>query len=101
MGEYLLLRGAFLIQRGRVTVRGMKTLSFFLFFLLVTSVVSGVAQEGAVKEIVVFGNERVDKAIILKEIGSKVGDPFSQARAREDIKAISRRGYFGDVQADG
>jgi outer membrane protein insertion porin family len=100
MGEYLLLRGSFLIRRRCITVRGMKILSFFLFFLLVASVVSGLAQERVIKEVVVFGNERVDKAIILKEIGSKVGDPFSQARVREDIKAIYRLGYFQDVQVD-
>jgi outer membrane protein insertion porin family len=53
-----------------------------------------------IKEIVVFGNERVDKAIILKEITSKVGEPLSQERIREDTKAIYRLGYFRDVQVD-
>jgi outer membrane protein insertion porin family len=78
----------------------MKTLGFVLLFLLVTSVASAFAQQGVIKEIVVFGNERVDNRIILKEIKSKVGDPFSQDKAREDIKAIYRLGYFRDVQLD-
>lgn len=81
-------------------MKGLRTLSFFLFFLLLTSVALGQAQEGVVKEIVVFGNERVAQEIILQEIKSKAGDPFSQEKVREDIKAIYRLGYFQDVQVD-
>ncbi|MCJ7547878.1 MAG: outer membrane protein assembly factor BamA [Deltaproteobacteria bacterium] len=67
---------------------------------MVTSVAPALAQQGAIKEIVVFGNERIDKRIILKEIKSKVGEPFSSEKVREDIKAIYRLGYFRDVQVD-
>ncbi len=81
-------------------MRWMKSLGYMLLFLLVTSVAPAVAQQGVIKEIVVFGNERVDKRIILKEIKSKIGEPFSPERVREDIKAIYRLGYFRDVQAD-
>jgi len=83
-------------------VKEMKTLTFSIvaLFLLVTSVASGLAQEGVIKEIVVFGNERVEQEIILQEIESKPGDAFSQERVREDIKAIYRLGYFQDVQID-
>jgi outer membrane protein insertion porin family len=83
-----------------VTMRWTKTLGSMLLLLLVTSVVPAIAQQGVIKEIVVFGNERVDKRIILKEIKSKVGDPFSPEKVREDIKAIYRLGYFRDVQVD-
>ncbi|MCJ7663934.1 MAG: outer membrane protein assembly factor BamA [Desulfobacterales bacterium] len=78
----------------------MKMLGLVVFFLLVTTVAPASAQQGVIKEIVVFGNEQVDKGIILKEIGSKVGKPFSSERVREDIKAIYRLGYFRDVQVD-
>ena len=78
----------------------IKAFSLFLFFLLVASVALGLAQEGIIKEIVVFGNERVDKAIILNEITSKVGEPFSQERISADTKAVYRLGYFRDVQVD-
>jgi outer membrane protein insertion porin family len=81
-------------------VKGIKTLGFFLCFLLVASVALGIAQEGMIKEIVVFGNERVDEAIILKEIKSTVGEPFSREMVSEDIKAVYRLGYFRDVQVD-
>jgi outer membrane protein assembly factor BamA len=69
-----------LSRKGCVPVSWMKALGYMLLFLLVTSVVPAVAQQGVLKEIVVFGNERVDKRIILKEIKSKVGEPFSPER---------------------
>jgi outer membrane protein insertion porin family len=81
-------------------VNGMKIVGLVLFFLLVTTVAPAPAQQGIIKEIVVFGNKRVDKGIILKEIGSKAGEPLSPERVREDIKAIYRLGYFRDVQVD-
>jgi outer membrane protein insertion porin family len=81
-------------------MNGIKVLGSMLLFLLVTSVAPAVAQQGVIKEIVIFGNERVDNRIILKEVKSKVGEPFSQEKVREDIKAIYRLGYFRDVQVD-
>jgi outer membrane protein insertion porin family len=84
--------------------KGMKTLSVLLILLLVISaalaIAQEVAQEGVIKELVVFGNERVEEAIILKEIKSKVGEPFSSEMVREDVKAVYRLGYFRDVQVD-
>ncbi len=81
-------------------VNGMRTLSFFLLFLLVFSVAAGVAQEGVIREIVVFGNERVETPLILKEIKSAVGEPFSREVLRKDVEAVYRLGYFRDVQVD-
>jgi outer membrane protein insertion porin family len=86
--------------KGCLTVSRIKTLVYILLFLLVTSVAPALAQQGVIKEIVLFGNERVDQRIILKEIKSKVGEPFSPEKVREDIKAIYRLGYFRDVQVD-
>ena len=81
-------------------MKRIKTFSLFLCFLLIASLGLGFAQEGTIKEIVVFGNERVDEAIILNEITSKEGEPFSQERIRADTKAVYRLGYFRDVQVD-
>jgi outer membrane protein insertion porin family len=81
-------------------VNRIKTFSLFLFFLLIAFVALGLPQGGIIKEIVVFGNERVDEAIILNEITSKVGEPFSQERISADTKAVYRLGYFRDVQVD-
>lgn len=78
--------------------RGLLSLPF-LFFLLAL-VATGFAQQKLIRKIVVFGNERVSKEIILNEIKSKVGGPFSKDVIREDVKAIYRLGYFRDVQVD-
>jgi outer membrane protein insertion porin family len=94
------MKGCIFDPKGACNVKGIRTLGFFLFFLFVTSVALGIAQEGVIKEIVVFGNERVDEAIILKEIKSTVGEPFSREMVSEDIKAVYRLGYFRDVQVD-
>jgi outer membrane protein assembly factor BamA len=93
------MKGCFLSRRGYVTVSGMKTIGFVLFFLLVSAVAPAVAQQGVIKEIVVFGNERVDKRIVLKEIGSKVGEPFSQERVREDSRLSTAWGTFATCRS--
>jgi outer membrane protein insertion porin family len=84
--------------------KGMRTLSVVLVVLLAVSAAQGIAQEGApegvITELVVFGNERVEEAVILKEIKSAVGEPFSSEMVREDVKAVYRLGYFRDVQVD-
>jgi outer membrane protein insertion porin family len=84
--------------------KGMRTLIVLIFFVFAISAALGVAQEvtpeGVITELVVFGNERVEEAVILKEIKSAVGEPFSGEMVREDVKAIYRLGYFRDVQVD-
>ena len=84
--------------------KGIRTLCVLLIFLFTISAALAIAQEvapeGVIKELVVFGNERVKEAVILKEIKSKVGEPFSSETVREDVKAIYRLGYFRDVQVD-
>ncbi len=73
-------------------------LSFLFIFLVL--IVSGLAQQGVIKEIVIFGNESIGEEVILREIKSKEGEPFDKEQMREDIKAIYRLGYFRDVQVD-
>jgi outer membrane protein insertion porin family len=84
--------------------KGMKMFSLLLILLLAISAVGGVAQEvapeGVIKEIVIFGNERVEEAVIRKEIKSTVGEPFSNEMVREDVKSVYGLGYFRDVQVD-
>jgi outer membrane protein insertion porin family len=46
------------------------------------------------------GNTRIDSGAILRKIKSKVGDIYSPATLREDLKAIYALGYFNDVQID-
>jgi outer membrane protein insertion porin family len=81
-------------------VKGKQAFSVMVCFLLVFSVAVAIAQEGMIKEIVIFGNERVDETVILNEMKSTVGEPFSKEQVSEDIEAIYRLGYFRDVQVD-
>ncbi|HSE92634.1 MAG TPA: outer membrane protein assembly factor BamA, partial [Methylomirabilota bacterium] len=51
-----------------------------------------------VKEILVEGNRRVQEAVILGRVQTKVGAPFSPGQLSEDIRAIFALGFFDDVQ---
>jgi len=81
-----------------VRKKGFLSLPFLFLFLVLGA--SGLAQQRLIRNIVIFGNERISEEIILHEIKSKVGGPFFKERIREDIKAIYRLGYFRDVQVD-
>jgi len=49
-------------------------------------------------EITLEGNRRIQDAVILGRIRTKVGDPFVPAALREDVKGIFALGFFDDVQ---
>ncbi len=80
--------------------RGALSLPFLFLFLFLIVVSSGFAQQGLVRRIVIFGNERISEEVILHEIKSAVGEPLSKERIRDDVKAIYQLGYFRDVQVD-
>lgn len=77
----------------------MKTINILSLCLVIIASLA-YAEHRLIKEIVVIGNERVATELILKEVRSKVGQPYSPEQVREDIKAIYRLGSFRDVQAD-
>jgi len=81
-----------------VRKRGFLSLPFLSLLLVLVAV--GFAQQRLIRKIVILGNERISKEMILHEIKSKVEGPFSKDRVREDVKAIYRLGYFRDVQVD-
>src|SRR5262245_26990629 len=51
-----------------------------------------------IKELVVQGNRRVQEAVILGRVNSKVGAPFQPSRLAEDVRSIFGLGFFDDVQ---
>jgi len=51
-----------------------------------------------VRDIAVEGNRRVQAPAILNRVQTKIGDPFSPAALREDVRAIFALGFFDDVQ---
>lgn len=76
---------------------------FPLFFAcLLLSIVRAEAQEGQppiiVRELAVQGHRRVQEAVILGRVQTKVGSPFVPARLAEDIRSIFALGFFDDVQ---
>lgn len=53
-----------------------------------------------VKEIVVLGNRTVDDAVVLSRVKTKVGEPFTQKTANEDLKRLYDLGYFMNISID-
>jgi outer membrane protein insertion porin family len=51
-----------------------------------------------VKEIGVEGNRRVQEAVILGRIQTKIGSPFNPSQLSEDLRSIFGLGFFDDVQ---
>lgn len=52
-----------------------------------------------VRDVAVEGNRRVQEAVILGRVQTKVGSVFSPAQLSEDIRAVFALGFFDDVQA--
>lgn len=51
-----------------------------------------------IKELAVEGNRRVQEAVILGRVQSKLGGPFNPALLSEDLRAIFGLGFFDDVK---
>jgi len=86
-----------------MTARGRYALSIFFAILLgpfaaVAQVPTPADKPIVIKEIGVQGNRRVQEAVILGRVGSKIGTPFAASRTAEDIRAIFALGFFDDVQ---
>lgn len=51
-----------------------------------------------VKEIAVQGNRRVQEAVILGRVQTKIGSVFNPSQLSEDLRSIFALGFFDDVQ---
>src|SRR3990170_1869360 len=72
---------------------------FFVVAALLPAVARGQGQpQIIVKDLAVEGNRRVQEAVILGRVQTKVGSPFVPVGLSEDIRAIFALGYFDDVQ---
>jgi outer membrane protein insertion porin family len=93
-----------------MTARGRFLLSIF-FVLTLVGIGASVAcpaaaqtprpggeQQILIKDLAVQGNRRVQEAVILGRVQSKVGTPFLPARSADDIRSIFALGFFDDVQ---
>ncbi|MBI4589037.1 MAG: outer membrane protein assembly factor BamA [Candidatus Rokubacteria bacterium] len=72
---------------------------FFVLEVLLPCAAWGQGQpQILVKEIAVEGNRRVQEAVILGRIQTKVGSPFLPARLGEDIRSVFALAFFDDVR---
>ncbi|MBI2903563.1 MAG: outer membrane protein assembly factor BamA [Candidatus Methylomirabilis oxyfera] len=53
-----------------------------------------------VKQLDVKGSRKIDEATIRFRLKTKVGEPFSLEKTREDVKTLYRLGFFDDVAVD-
>src|SRR5262245_38216208 len=92
---------------GQMTLLGRALLSIFFVLLLIPSVAPAQTQPEPgpggqrpiiVRDVVVQGNRRVQEAVILGRVGTKIGGPFIPTRLAEHIRAVFALGYFDDVQ---
>src|SRR6266851_7026636 len=93
-----------------MTVRGRFLLSIFFVLTLLAIGAGGAApavaqttppggeQRILIKELAVQGNRRVQEAVILGRVQSKVGTVFIPPRTADDIRSIFALGFFDDVQ---
>ncbi len=56
-------------------------------------------KQDRILEIRVKGNERIESEVILLDVSSKVGEPLSSTKIKEDVKKIYESGAFDDVIA--
>lgn len=82
-------------------IRGGVRLSIFLLglgLLLPTPPAAAQTRPVLVKEITVQGNRRVQEAVILGKIQTKIGTSFNPSQLTDDLRAIFALGFFDDVQ---
>jgi outer membrane protein insertion porin family len=75
---------------------------FLVSFLAVSSAVPNVAfsQQKEIAAIEVKGNRRIETELIMGNVSSRLGEPLSPDKVREDVKNIYKLGYFEDVRAE-
>jgi outer membrane protein insertion porin family len=74
---------------------------FFVCLAVLTRTPWAAAQQRPVlvKELLVEGNRRVQEAVILSRVQTRIGSPFNPSTLSEDLRAIFGLGFFDDVQA--
>jgi len=78
----------------------MRRLALGLFFLLITTGVVLAQELPIVSKIEIQGLKRIEEGAIKAKISQKIGEPVSEDKINEDIKAIFKMGYFDDVKVE-
>jgi outer membrane protein insertion porin family len=53
-----------------------------------------------VKKIAVKGNKKIEADAVIAKLATKQGEPFSSERARQDLDALFKTGFFYDVKIE-
>ncbi|MDE2320975.1 MAG: outer membrane protein assembly factor BamA [candidate division NC10 bacterium] len=73
----------------------------FLFLFLALAFGKAYGQEQAqVKQLDIKGSRKIDEATIRFKLKTRVGEPFSLEKVREDVKTVYRLGFYDDVAVD-
>ncbi len=84
-----------------VKVHATRSLSLFLFLFLALTFGKAYGQEQAqVKQLDIKGSRKIDEATIRFKLKTRVGEPFSLEKMREDVKTVYRLGFYDDVAVD-
>lgn len=84
-----------------VKVLATRSLSIFLFLFLALAFSKAYGQEQApVKQLDIKGSRKIDEATIRFKLKTRVGEPFSLEKIREDVKTVYRLGFYDDVAVD-
>ncbi len=78
----------------------MLVLLLMFIFPVAVQISALAAQQKIVGDIEVSGNKSVSSFLILSQIESKAGAPFSPVKARQDLKRIYTMGMFSDVKLE-
>jgi outer membrane protein insertion porin family len=57
-------------------------------------------EQAVIKQLDIKGSRKIDEATIRFRLKTKVGEPFSLEKTREDVKTLYRLGFFDDVAVD-
>lgn len=73
--------------------------SLFLFLALAFGKAYG-QEQAQVKQLDIKGSRKIDEATIRFKLRTRVGEPFSLEKIREDVKTVYRLGFYDDVAVD-
>ncbi len=76
-----------------------KILIIFIAILTIPALLFAEAQP-LINSIEIRGLKRIEESSVKAKISQKAGEPLSQDKTNDDIKAIFKMGYFDDVRAE-
>ena len=81
-------------------VRNAVAATWALLFLALAFGGAEGQDQALVKQLDIKGSRKIDEATIRFRLKTKVGEPFSLEKTREDVKSLYRLGFFDDVAVD-